>query len=76
VRDVRTLDAVTVGGGKHLRLRIADATGGAEVIGFGYGPRLAEIARAPRCELAVVPARNEWMGEPRVQLKLKGVRIP
>jgi single-stranded-DNA-specific exonuclease len=68
--------ASAVGGGKHLRLRVRDATGSAEAIGFGMGARAAGISRAGRCGLAFVPTRNEWMGETRVQLKLKGVRVP
>ncbi len=72
-----TVDAVTtVGQGKHLRLAVHDATGTAEAIGFGLGERATGIVRGQRCALAFVPARNEWMGETRVQLKLKGVRVP
>lgn len=68
--------ASAVGGGKHLRLRIADGSGSAEAIGFGMGARAAELGRGDRCDLAFVPTRNEWMGETRVQLKLKGLRVP
>ena len=74
--DVTVDSAVAVGGGKHLRLRLRDRTGAAEAIGFGMGARAAEISRAGRCSVAFVPHRNEWMGETRVQLKLKGVRLP
>ena len=28
------------------------------------------------CDVAFVPTRNEWMGETRIQLKVKGVRLP
>ena len=76
VRDARATKVTTVGGGKHVRMTVADATGSAEAIGFGYGERAGEIGRAGRCDVAFVPARNEWMGESRVQLKLKGVRLP
>ena len=68
--------ATAVGGGKHLRLRVRDATGGAEAIGFGLGDRVREIAAARACELACVPMREQWMGETRIQLKVKGVRVP
>jgi single-stranded-DNA-specific exonuclease len=71
------VDAVTtVGQGRHLRLQVRDATGTAEAIGFGLGERAQEVERARRCALAFVPTRNEWMGETRVQLKVKGVRCP
>ena len=65
-----------VGGGKHLRLAVRDASGKAEAIGFGLGDRAREIAGTRRCELAFLPVRNEWMGETRVQLKVKGVLVP
>ena len=65
-----------VGGGKHLRLGVRDPSGLAEAIGFGLGERVRDLATARRCELAFVPVRNEWRGETRVQLKVKGVRVP
>ncbi len=71
------LDSVTaVGAGKHLRLMVRGAAGPAEAIAFGFGERARELAAARRCELAFVPVRNEWKGETRVQLKVKGVRVP
>ncbi|HVP15555.1 MAG TPA: DHHA1 domain-containing protein, partial [Terriglobales bacterium] len=66
----------TVGQGRHLRLQVRDGTGSAQAIGFGLGERANEIARARRCSLAFALTRNEWLGESRVQLKVKGVRCP
>jgi single-stranded-DNA-specific exonuclease len=74
--DVGVESASAVGGGKHLRLTLRDGTGRAEAIGFGLGERAAAITRAGRCDVAFVPTRNEWMGETRIQLKVKGVKIP
>ncbi len=76
MRDVRFQSISTVGGGKHLRLTAADDTGTVEAIGFGMGEHAAAWRRAGRGDLAFVPTRNDWMGEARVQLKLKGVRVP
>jgi single-stranded-DNA-specific exonuclease len=73
-RGVATEAVTAVGGGKHLRMTVRDATGRAAAIGFGLGDQVAAVAAAGRCDLAFVPSRNEWMGEPRIQLKLKGVR--
>ncbi|HEY2956178.1 MAG TPA: single-stranded-DNA-specific exonuclease RecJ [Candidatus Eisenbacteria bacterium] len=67
--------ATAVGGGKHLRATLRDATGRAEAIGFGLGSLAPELARTPRCDAVFVPDRNEWQGETRAQLKLKGVRV-
>jgi single-stranded-DNA-specific exonuclease len=72
--DLSVESATQVGQGRHLRLRVRDATGVADAIGFGLGERAVELARARRCALAFAPSRNEWLGETRVQLKVKGVR--
>jgi single-stranded-DNA-specific exonuclease len=69
-------EAMVVGGGKHLRLRVSDGTGTAEAIGFGMGGMLEAVRRRGVCDLAFVPTRNEWMDQVRVQLKLKDVRLP
>jgi single-stranded-DNA-specific exonuclease len=65
-----------VGGGKHLRLGVRDATGAREAIGFGMASRAEALVRSGRCELAFVPEHNEWMGETRVQLRLRELRVP
>ena len=74
--DARLEQVQEVAGGKHLRLRARDDSGEVEAIGFGMGDRARTLARAGRGDLAFVPTRNEWSGEARVQLKLKGVRTP
>ncbi|OGF15345.1 MAG: single-stranded-DNA-specific exonuclease RecJ [Candidatus Eisenbacteria bacterium RBG_16_71_46] len=74
--DLAVTSATAVGGGRHLRLAVRDATGSAEAIGFGLGELAGAVARAGRCDLAFTPSRNEWMGTTRVQLKVKGVRLP
>jgi len=74
--EVELQSVSAVGDGKHLRLGVRDASGAAEAIGFGLGERARDLAAARRCELAFVPVRNEWRGETRVQLKVKGVRVP
>ena len=74
--DVRVETATAVGGGKHLKLGLRDGTGRAEAIGFGLGDQAPAVARAGRCDVAFVPTRNEWMGETRIQLKVRGVRLP
>ena len=68
-------DVMTVGGNKHLRMTVIDATGEAEAIGFGMGARASSIRQAGRADLVFIPSRNEWKGDTRVQLKLKDVRL-
>jgi single-stranded-DNA-specific exonuclease len=74
--DLMVDRAGVVGDGRHLRLRVRDAGGSLDAIGFGMADRFTEVAEAGRCDLLFVPTLNEWMGESRVQLKLKGVRAP
>jgi single-stranded-DNA-specific exonuclease len=66
--------ASAIGGGKHLRATLRDGTGRAEAVGFGLGGLAADLPRGTRCQAVFVPTRNEWQGETRLQLKLKGVR--
>jgi single-stranded-DNA-specific exonuclease len=76
MREARLEQVQEVGSGKHLRLTARDDSGEVEAIGFGMGEQARLLARAGRADLAFVPTRNEWSGESRVQLKLKGTRIP
>jgi single-stranded-DNA-specific exonuclease len=76
ISDARLDHVQEVGNGKHVRFVARDDSGEVEGIGFGMGDRARELARAGRADLAFVPTRNDWSGESRVQLKLKGVRIP
>ena len=70
------VDSVSrVGGGRHLKFRARDASGGAEAIAFHSGEQADELARAGRCAIAFVPQVSEWMGEPRIQLKVKALRM-
>ncbi len=73
--DAAVQSASAVGNGRHLRLTLRDGTGSAEAIGFGFGGQAGAVLGAGRCRLAFVPCRNEWMGETRVQLRVKGVRL-
>jgi single-stranded-DNA-specific exonuclease len=73
--DVTFESLQTVGDGKHLRMRVRDRTGTAEAIGFGLGRLAVEAARAGGGAIAFTPEANEWRGETRVQLRVKGVRL-
>ena len=65
-----------VGGGKHLRLTVRDGSAQAEAIGFGLGGEAEAVRRAGCCALLFVPSRTEWNESTRLQLKLKGLRVP
>ena len=70
------LDSVTaVGGGKHLKLRLRDATGVVEAIGFGLAERAPGARSGGVADVAFVPSRNEWRGDTQVQLRLKDLKV-
>jgi single-stranded-DNA-specific exonuclease len=74
VRGARVSGVSAVGAGRHLRFHASDGTGSAGGIGFGFGEHVATMRATATIDLACAPSRNEWMGETRVQLKLKGMR--
>lgn len=74
--DARVREVGVVGGGKHVRLRVGDGQGEVDAIGFGMAALAPGLRAAGRADVAFVPTQNEWNGETRVQLKLKGVRLP
>lgn len=76
VENVTIDEATVVGNGRHLKLRVRDESGRADAIGFGMGDRYTDVVGSGRCDLAFLPMRNDWMGSTRVQLKLKGVKVP
>lgn len=77
----RIRDVAVVGAGKrtgsagHVRLRVGDDLGEVDAIGFGMGDLAPALRAAGRADLAFTPTQNEWNGETRVQLKLKGVKL-
>jgi single-stranded-DNA-specific exonuclease len=74
VRGARLTGVAAVGAGRHVRFTANDATGSAGGIGFGLGDQAVALRDSKSLDLACAPTRNEWMGETRLQLKLKGVR--
>jgi single-stranded-DNA-specific exonuclease len=69
------VEALTrVGDGSHLRLEIRDASGLARAIAFGGGERYEDFMGGKSCAVVYVPQRDEWNGESRVQIKVKGLR--
>jgi single-stranded-DNA-specific exonuclease len=63
-----------VGGGKHLKLRLRDATGSMDAIAFGHGDRIGRLRPGMTADFAFVPSRNEWRGEERIQLRVRDLR--
>ena len=70
-----TLRAATpVGGGKHLRLTLADATGQVQCMAFGVTPAQFAFAPGDKVDVAYRLETNEWMGCESVALILQEIR--
>lgn len=76
LRDAQIDGVSTVGAGKHVRFTVRDGSGSVEAIGFGMGHLAPALQASRRADLAFVPTANTWNDQTRVQLKLKGVRLP
>jgi len=74
--DVTFESLQTVGDGKHLRMRVSDRSGSAEAIGFGLGKLAVPAARAGRGAIVFASSEDQWQGEARIQLRVKGLRLP
>jgi len=74
--DEVAVDSISrVGDGRHLKFRAHDAWGSGDAIGFGLGEQADALGAAGRCALAFVPQRNDWQGQSRIQLKVRGLKI-
>ena len=73
-RGVSLESVTTVGGGKHLKVRLRDASGIADGIGFGMAERAPGARSGGVADVAFVPSRNEWRGDTQVQLRLKDLK--
>ena len=57
----------------HLKCSFAVGTQSIDAIGFGLGDAL-EIVQSSTCDIAYVVDENEWNGNTRLQLNLKGIK--
>ena len=73
-RGVSLDNVTTVGNGRHLKVRLRDATGAVEGIGFGLAERAPGALPGGVADVAFVPSRNEWRGDTQVQLRLKDLK--
>jgi single-stranded-DNA-specific exonuclease len=75
LKDVRILQAYSIGREKkHLKMVIGNDEGLAvEGIGFGLGLREQELSKADTVDVATTIAINEWNGKKRVQVVVKDV---
>ena len=64
----------SVGGGRHLRLRLRHGRHGLNAIYFSATPESASVAIGDAVDVAFVPQINEFRGERTVQLNLLDIR--
>ncbi len=82
MNGVRILHPKEVGQGKHIRFDVLAAGreergGSLEAIGFGLAEHhdFARFRNAATADLLVVPTRNEYRDQTRVQLKVRAVKF-
>ena len=61
--------------GKHLRLQASKAGVVFSLIGFGYGPRKAQLAPGLKIDAVIEASVNVWNGRRDVQRKLMDFRV-
>jgi single-stranded-DNA-specific exonuclease len=71
--EVRLYEAQTVGGGRHLKLKLAVGDHLLEAIGFDMGNYITKIYQADKIAVVFRVDQNTWDGVEKVQLKLEDV---
>lgn len=71
---LRIADIKTMGGGKHLKLRLTDGSLSVEAVWFGYGELAAQYNAGDVVDIAFVPDINVWNGTEKVQLYIKDIK--
>ncbi len=70
-----TIDSVTpLSGGKHLRLNLSKKDTKINAVRFGISPENFPFRRGDIVDLAVTLGANEYLGEVRIGIYIKGVR--
>jgi single-stranded-DNA-specific exonuclease len=70
VRGATLADAPRVVGSDGLRLRLASEGATLDALGWGMGPRAAELSRGDRVDVAFRLERDSYRGEERLQARL------
>ncbi len=72
---LRVTDWRTVGrDDRHLRMTVEDNGSSFGCIGFGLGKRARALAEWGRVDICGMPERDEYSGQPRVQMRLEALR--
>ena len=74
-RGVRMSAAPRIVGKDGLRLRLQTARGELDALGWGMGPRIAELDVSQRLDVAFRLERDDWNGESRLQARLVDFRV-
>jgi len=64
----------TVGGG-HLKFTVQQGSSAVDAIGFGMGDRIEVLESGGDIDLAFALSENRWGGFPKLQLKIKDIRV-
>ncbi len=73
--NLRVINIITVGNGKHLKLRLEAETGFVEAIGFGMGDLAKYLSVNDIVDIAASLSINEWQSRKSVQLTINDLRL-
>jgi single-stranded-DNA-specific exonuclease len=71
---LKITDIKTMSGGKHLKLKLTDASFCAEAVGFGIGSIADQYKVGDVVDLVFNPDINVWNGSEKVQLYIKDIK--
>lgn len=71
---LRIADKKTLSGGKHLKLKLSDASFNAEAIGFGLGALAEQYNVGDAVDVVFTPDINVWNGTERLQFNIRDIK--
>ena len=71
---LRIADKKTLSGGKHLKLKLCDASFCVEAIGFGFGALAEQYNVGDAIDVVFTPDINVWNGNERLQLNIRDIK--
>ena len=71
---LKIADIATLSGGKHLKLRLTDASFCVEAIGFGFGAMAGRYRVGDAIDVVFTPDINVWRGTERLQLIIRDIK--
>lgn len=76
IRNAAIVNADSVGGGSHLKLRVKSSNRYYDALWWRKGERLSQVQTGSQADLCFTPEFNDFNGYRTIQFTLKDVRLP